>query len=111
MNDFGLRPEPPEWALFAGLPVPRNEEGFTEYVTRLGLDASELLIELTPRTICIANLRLAHALRQRAPAAFDRHLEELASKHITPERREELRSCAQRLWGTVREKPSIHRST
>ena len=51
-----LRPQPPVWALEAGLPAPREDENFVRYVTRLGLDSSYFFEDLTAqtaeRTVC-----------------------------------------------------------
>lgn len=80
MDENGLRPLPPEWALQAGLPNPVDGEGFSEYVSRLGLNPKSLLEDLNERTLCLANGRLATTLQREMPAAFDRYVDELASK-------------------------------
>ena len=98
MNDFGLRPSPPRWALEAGLDAPKEGEGFTEYVTRLGLNASELLIDLHEQTAPLANGRLAHTLSQAMPGCRDRFIDSLAKRHIDPSRREELDNAARSLF-------------
>lgn len=96
MDDYGLRPEPPQWALAAGLPEPKKKEGFTEYVTRLGLDAEELLIDLTEQTSPLANGRLAATIRKTMPDAYDRFL---GSLYIPLERRKELENIARNIFG------------
>lgn len=99
MDDYGLRPEPPRWALEAGLPEPKKEEGFAEYVTRLGLDAEELLVELTAQTAPLANGRLATTLARAMPGARDRYIEHLVSIHIDPLRRLYLEDVARSAFG------------
>jgi len=74
MNDYGIRPEPAQWALDAGLPAPREEEGFIEYVERLGLNAADMLVDLTARTAELANLRLVSTLRRLLPKEFDEYV-------------------------------------
>ena len=105
LDDFGLRPSPPQWALEAGLDAPKEEEGFVEYVTRLGLDASELLIELTPQTAPLANGRLATTLARAMPEARDRYIEALAEIHIPPERRLQIENFACNAFGADFRRP------
>ena len=90
MDDYGLLPEPPKWALDAGLTLPRTGETFSQYVERLGLSCPELLDELTERTICLANLRLATRLQYEMPGIFRRHVADLVRRHVPPERIVEL---------------------
>lgn len=96
MDDFGMRPEPPQWALDAGLPEPTCKEGFSEYVSRLGLEPDELLTELTEQTSPLANLRLAHTIRMVMPGAWDRFVDSL---NIPLERRLELENIARNVFG------------
>jgi hypothetical protein len=105
VNDYGLRPEPPEWALAAGLPRP-NGEGFTDYVSALGLDPRSLLDGLTEQTICIANLRLATTLQRAMPHVFDLYVDKLAEKHIEPERRKALADFAYSAFGSSYRRPA-----
>lgn len=74
-------PEPPLWAIRAGLPEPLDGEDFCAYVSRLGLDPEPLLVELTPRTATIANIRLGSLLIDEMPAAFGAYVGEW-SAHI-----------------------------
>ena len=99
MDDFDLRPEPPSWALKAGLPSPHEGETFIPYVQRLGLQPEPLLVELTERTIVLANLRLAHTLKYAMRPAYDRHVDRIAEVHITPQRQEEIRRIAFNIFG------------
>lgn len=99
MEDYGLQPQPAQWALSAGLPAPKKDEGFIEYVERLGMDASELLVELHEQTICLANYRLNTQLQRQMRDAFDVHVEELAAMHLDEARRWEVRHNAAVLWG------------
>lgn len=98
MEDFGLVPRPAEWALRAGLPGPKHGEGFAQYVTRLGFDPAELLVELTPRTACLAHLRLNTLLQRSMPAAFDKHIDALARAHLDPESRKRIEHSAHMLF-------------
>jgi hypothetical protein len=99
LEDYGLRPEPPLWALEEGLPAPHEGETFVPYVLRLGLQPAPLLVELDRRTIPLANGRLSTALSRAMQPAFDRHIERLAQKHITPQRRRELEVMAYNIFG------------
>lgn len=96
MDDFGLRPEPPQWALAAGLPRPTEDESFTDYVTRLGLDAEELFVGLTEQTSPLANGRLAQTIRMTMPEAWDRFV---GSLDIPLARRQELENIARHVFG------------
>ena len=80
MDENGLRPSPPAWALDAGLPEPLQGEGFSEYVRRIGMDPDELLVELNERTLCLANGRLATSLQRALPDVFDAHVAQMRSK-------------------------------
>ena len=95
-DDFGVLPEPPQWALDAGLPAPQEGEGFSQYVTRLGFDADDLLDELTERTAPLANGRLASALRKAMPDVWDSYVDTL---DIPYERRAEIEDMARNLFG------------
>jgi len=73
-------PEPPLWALEAGLPEPWDDESFCAYVFRLGLDPEPLLVELIPRTALLANLRLDSLLMGKMPGAFSKHVGEWSAR-------------------------------
>jgi len=73
-------PEPPLWALEAGLPEPLDGESFCAYVCRLGLDPEPLLVELTPRTATIANIRLSSTLMDEMPEAFGAYVGEWSAR-------------------------------
>jgi hypothetical protein len=70
------RPDPPEWALAAGLPAPTAKEDFPAYVTRLGLDLDVLTEDLDERAVDMLNVRLASALILAAPEYFRHYLDE-----------------------------------
>jgi hypothetical protein len=99
LKDFGLRPEPPRWALDEGLPEPLGDETFIPYVQRLGLQAEPLLVELTQKTIPLANGRLATTLSRTMRPAFDRHVDSLVTKHIEPVRRRQIEMMAYNIFG------------
>lgn len=99
MKDYGLLPDPPSWALDAGLPAPHEDETFIPYVKRLGLQPRPLLVELTRQTIMLANSRLATTLSRTMRPAFDRHVARLVEIHVTPARRRELEYVARASFG------------
>lgn len=106
MDDFGLRPEPPLWALEGGLPAPQKGETFIPYVRRLGLKPSPLLAGLNRRTISCANMRLATALQKCMQPTFDHYVDGLARKHLTPERRRWVENLAYNIFGDAhRQRP------
>lgn len=80
MEDYGLTPRPPNWALAAGLPAPDEDEAFLAYVTRLGYSGDDLLVDLDERTMSLANIRLGTKLQHSMPVAFDRHIRGLVEK-------------------------------
>ena len=85
-----LRPQPPAWALEAGLPTPLEGENFVRYVTRLGLDSSYFFEDLTAQTAELANLRLGSYLIDAMPDAFREHVHALTLTHLDKDRRREL---------------------
>lgn len=91
-----IRPEPPQWALDAGLPGPFEGESFAAYCTRLGLEPGEFLIDLTDRTSCFANLRLAGRLARDMPEQWSEYVHKRSA--LTPARREALDRIARQLW-------------
>jgi hypothetical protein len=106
MDDFGLRPRPPHWALHAGLPEPHADEGFCEYVIRLGFSDQEMLEGLTERTMPLANWRLATRLQRSMPQHFSEYIDRLVEEHVPSERRNELRLGARRIWGDRERRPA-----
>lgn len=96
--DYGLQPDPPQWALAAGLPEPESGETFSEYVLRLGLSPDSLLDGLTEQTVCLANGRLATALQRSMPQSFDLYVDALCEGVLDSERRAEVERIAQSLW-------------
>lgn len=107
MSLSDLKPNPPRWALAAGLPRPRKYESFRHYVGRLGLDADLLLEGLDDRTAVLANIRLASRLQIELPHEFDLHVQELASKWDTPFRRKQVEAEARRAFGDKYRQPSV----
>lgn len=92
-----LHAEPPQWAIDAGLPGPKRAEDFESYVARLGLDAGELLEELTERSAPVANVRLATSLANHLPDSYSQHVEALCARHFSPEQREAQRRLGRNL--------------
>ena len=89
--DLGLAPQPPQWALAAGLPEPEDGEGFARYVTRLGLDADWFFEDLTEQTAELAHLRLgSYLLAVHMPEVFQEHVHTLTLAHLDDNRRREL---------------------
>jgi hypothetical protein len=73
---WNLKPEPPQWALDAGLPAPVNGEVLGEYVERIGLPYWRLVYGLTPRTAVNAHIRLVNMIADSCPDVWRRHLHE-----------------------------------
>ena len=101
-----LLPEPPQWALDAGIPYPLVGEGFTAYVTRLGLDSEALLEELNERTMCLANLRLATALQRSLPHYFDQHVDAMSRGALGVEGQKRVERIADFIWGCNARRPA-----
>jgi hypothetical protein len=99
-----LRPQPPAWALEAGLPAPLEGENFVRYVTRLGLDSGYFFEELTAQTAELANLRLGSYLIDAMPDAFREHVHALSLRYLSDHRRRELVLMAERLWPRYRDR-------
>jgi hypothetical protein len=89
-----VKPEPPAWALDAGLPNPTVDEEFAAYCVRLGIDPVPLIDGLTEQTLCIANSRLANHLQREMPRVWQAHINERVAEHVTPQRRRELQRWA-----------------
>lgn len=63
----------PQWAVEAGLPRAYENESLRTYCVRMMFTKREiasLFVELTERTACIANLRLACLLRKKLPTVW-----------------------------------------
>jgi hypothetical protein len=73
---WNLKPQPPQWALDAGLPAPDNGEVLGEYVTRIGLDYWKLVEGLDTRAAVNAHIRLVNMLADACPDAWQAHLRE-----------------------------------
>lgn len=71
-----LEARAPEWALKAGLPPPEPGELFISYLERLGIDASEFLVELTDRTEELVHFRFEHILSQHLRPAWRSYIRE-----------------------------------
>jgi hypothetical protein len=101
MSLSDLRPDPPAWALEAGLPEPEENESFVAYTRRLGLDVEKLLADLTDQTAPLANVRLGSRLMRLIPDAYERHLAQLVAKHgvSSPERKRRTENLARSLFG------------
>lgn len=84
-----LTPKPPQWALDAGLPGPELGEDYCAYVSRLGLDCSELLEGLTTKTAVVAHIRLAQKLADGAPDVWNAHVDAFVRAHaqLKPEKK------------------------
>lgn len=67
-------PRIPEWARWAGLPCPQEGEGFSPYVTRLGLNPEVMLNGLNGNSAHIANRRLATELMRELPEKYEEYI-------------------------------------
>ena len=85
MGDNGhlpdVKPNPPQWALQAGLPGPTETETLHDYCRRLGIDYLKLTAGLEPRTITNVHIRLVNVLAERCPDVWHKHLDEFVGKH------------------------------
>ena len=75
-----VHPDPPAWAVEAGIPAPWNGETFVRYCVRIGIPlavAEDMLDGLTERTAPCANDRLGTYLMRQCPDAFWAHVERL----------------------------------
>jgi hypothetical protein len=64
----------PEWAESAGMPTPREGEGFDDYCARLGLEPKQF-VRKNERFRNLANMRLAAYLTRKFPSYFEKHME------------------------------------
>lgn len=76
-----IAPKPPEWALARGLPEPDDDEDLAAYARRLGIDPYRLFIDLTPRTVQVAHIRLVHEIAELHPDWWQEHVQEFVKAH------------------------------
>jgi hypothetical protein len=98
LPSFNARPEPPLWAVYAGLPEPRDDEDYIEYLNRIGLDPVELLADLTDQTACLANIRLESKLMRSMPRAYRRYADVWVKERLNPERQRHVAILASNLF-------------
>jgi hypothetical protein len=98
LPSFNARPEPPLWAVYAGLPEPHDDEGYVEYLNRIGLDPVELLVDLTDTTACLANIRLESKLMRSMPKAYKEYVDAWVQVRLGPERRKHVSRLASSLF-------------
>lgn len=75
------------WALAAGMPAPHDDESFDSYWRRAGVtdDAIELaVLGLDDRRADLANERMNTYLMRKMPDAFDRYVDNMASRYRRP---------------------------
>jgi hypothetical protein len=110
MSLSDLRPEPPAWALEAGLPEPLEDEMFVPYVRRLGLSTRSLFDGLDDQTADLANIRLATRLHRAMPDAYDRYIDALSRRVLSKEDRKRIENNARLLFPSNFRRPVIRSS-
>lgn len=79
---WNLEPQPPQWALDAGLPYPALSEPLGEYVARIGLSYWELIEGLyDPRASANVHIRLANMIADACPDAWRAHVSEFVKAY------------------------------
>lgn len=70
-------PQPPLWALEAGLPRPEDREEFDDYWLRVGFTSEELdeIHDGLERVPELAHVRVATLLQQRCPETFRHYVD------------------------------------
>lgn len=94
-----IYPEPPAWALAAGLPAPFEGESLTEYATRLGFSEEEqaaLWVDLEKRVLDMAKYRLNHILTKKLPKEWETYKDARARAAIPAERLAKIRKRVRR---------------
>ena len=71
-----IKPQPPQWALDAGLPPPEPREGIGDYCNRLGIPYQQLVGDLSVRAAVNVHIRFANMIADRCPDIWRRHVEQ-----------------------------------
>ena len=79
-----MRAKVPHWAIWAGVPAPLDEESFEEYVTRIGLNAEDLLHGLSENQLPIANHRLTTHFLRTMPEEYEAYIREKRRRQWPP---------------------------
>jgi hypothetical protein len=79
---WNLEPNPPQWALDAGLPYPEQDEVLGDYCERIGLSYWRL-IEGLDRRCATANvhIRLVNMIAESCPEAWREHVDEFVKTY------------------------------
>ena len=79
---WNLEPNPPQWALDAGLPYPYLGEVLGDYCARIGVGYYTLVDGLTdPRAAANVHIRLANRIAEVCPDAWRAHVTEWVNAH------------------------------
>jgi hypothetical protein len=70
-----IEPQPPQWALDAGLPAPDPGEGIGDYCVRLGLPFNELVSGLSCRADVNIHIRFTNMIADRCPDVWRQHVQ------------------------------------
>ena len=79
---WNLEPQPPQWALDAGLPYPEINEPLGAYCQRIGINYYELVNGLDdPRAGVNVHIRLVNMVADACPDAWRAHVAEFVKAH------------------------------
>lgn len=80
---WNLEPQPPQWALDAGLPYPEINEPLGEYCERIGISYWKLIEGLYhPRAAANVHIRMANMIADACPDAWRAHVDEFVKAHL-----------------------------
>jgi len=71
---WNIKPQPPQWAMDAGVPPPRALEGIGAYCERLGLPYTKLVEGLGEITAVNVHIRFANMLADENPGVWRQHV-------------------------------------
>lgn len=78
---WNLEPQPPQWALDAGLPYPEIGEPLGEYCHRIGVPYWKLVEGLDARATVNVHIRLVNMIAEACPDAWRAHVQEFVKAH------------------------------
>jgi hypothetical protein len=79
---WNLEPQPPQWALDAGLPYPERGEVLGDYCGRIGVSYWKLVEGLDdPRAGVNVHIRLVNMIADACPDAWWAHVEEFVTAY------------------------------
>jgi hypothetical protein len=79
---WNLEPQPPQWALDAGLPYPEKDEVLGDYCGRIGISYWKLVEGIYDRRASAnVHIRLANMIADACPDAWRAHVEEFVKAY------------------------------